>query len=72
MNPSPSRHSVLGVLRQQTLPQELHPLLIGLGELGLSVHEVQQGVEGILAVETWLIAPASPRRRSQASDVEWY
>jgi hypothetical protein len=40
---------VLRVLAQPALPQELHPLLIELGEFGLDVHELQQGVEGILA-----------------------
>jgi len=43
---------VLSVLAQPALPQELDQLLIGLGEFSLDVHEVQQGVEGILAVET--------------------
>jgi hypothetical protein len=36
---------VLRLLAQPALPQELNPLLIGLGEFGLDVHEVQQGMK---------------------------
>jgi hypothetical protein len=41
---------VLRVLAQPALPQKLDPLLIGLGEIGFSVHEVQQNVELMITI----------------------